>query len=386
MLSSFCLLAIFCSAIVLAENTGHKLTLLSRSIRSKSPQLGKRRVPSGKNVPLKDFFINTDLQWYGNITVGTPPQVISVVFDTGSGTLEFASTLCGSACKYQVQFDSSKSSTFVDGGRTTTISFATGVGVDPVVGNDYVLTLRTATDTVAIGSLVSPQVDLFLITNQTKAFDIDPFGGIMGMSAMPQGFFAGIVKQGLPALFSLYLTPKSVGHAELTLGGIDHTKFHGDPIYSSLLVDTGPVWQLLSSGITVNGKVTKLLASPRTIIFDSGTSNVVFSTVTANAINAIISPDIKPYAAEPGAYGIPCSQISSLPAVIDITFTSQSGKPFNLTIPSSELNVGPFPNDPKTCQTLINAYDGLDLVGGSLLKHYYSIWDVEGQRMGFAPV
>ena len=30
-----------------------------------------------------------------------------------------------------------------------------------------------------------------------------------------------------PALFSLYLTPKAVGNAELTIGGIDHTKFQG---------------------------------------------------------------------------------------------------------------------------------------------------------------
>jgi hypothetical protein len=71
--------------------------------------------------------------------------------------------------------------------------------------------------------------------------------------------------------------------------------------------------------------------------------------------------------------------------VIDITFTSQDGTPFNLTIPSSELSVGPFADDPSTCQTLINVLEGLDIVGGSLLKHSYSIWDVGGQRMGFAP-
>ena len=68
-----------------------------------------------------------------------------------------------------------------------------------------------------------------------------------------------------------------------------------------------------------------------------------------------------------------------------MTFTSIGGVPFNLTIPSEELNVGPFKSDPSTCQTLINAFDGLNLVGGSLLKHYYSVWDVGAQRMGFAP-
>lgn len=97
----------------------------------------------------------------------------------------------------------------------------------------------------------------------------------------------------------------------------------------------------------------------------------------------MISPDIKANSNEPGTYGIACSKISSLAASIDITFKSTSGKAFNLTIPSSELSVGPFANDPSTCQTLINAMDGYSLVGGSVLKHYYSAWDVGGQRLGF---
>ena len=99
----------------------------------------------------------------------------------------------------------------------------------------------------------------------------------------------------------------------------------------------------------------------------------------------MISPDIKPNPNEPGAYGIPCHLIPSLSAQIDITFTSQQGVPFNVTIPSSEFNLGPFADDSSTCQTLINAFDGLEVLGGSFLKHYYSIWDVGARRLGFAP-
>lgn len=47
------------------------------------------------------------------------------------------------------------------------------------------------------------------------------------MSTVAQGLFAGLESQGLPTLFSLYLTPQAVGNAELTLGGIDTTKFTG---------------------------------------------------------------------------------------------------------------------------------------------------------------
>lgn len=137
---------------------------------------------------------------------------------------------------------------------------------------------------------------------------------------------------------------------------------------------------------------------------DSGTSNVVLPTnvtqvcpafaihllrtnpgsLAAQAIYDLISPDIKPFAAQPGTFGIPCSRISTLSSTIDITFMSIDGTPFNLTIPSEELNVGPFIEDPTICQTLVNALDGLSVIGGSLLKHYYSVWDGGNARMGFA--
>lgn len=186
------------------------------------------------------------------------------------------------------------------------------------------------------------------------------------------------------ALFSLYLTPHNTQEAELTIGGIDSSKYNGSLTYAPLPAGSGSTWQLSSPQIAVNGKTTSTLKAKRDIIFDSGTSNVLFDTDTAEAMYALISSDIKAFSAEPGTYGIACSKISSLPAKIDIEFTSTAGKAFNLTIPSEELSVGPFASDPSTCQTLINAYDGLELVGGSLLKHYYSVWDVGNQKMGFA--
>ncbi|KAF7306076.1 Acid protease [Mycena chlorophos] len=323
---------------------------------------------------------------YRAIAIGTPPQTLTVVFDTGSTTLEVASTLCGTACSNQVQFNASESSTFIDERTTNTISFATGVGVDPVVNNDYTLTLRSSVDTVAIGDLMAPSTSFFLITNQTAKFNIDPFSGILGVGATAENVFASFVNQGLPSLFSLFLTPLAVGNAELTLGGIDTTKFSGDLIFASLPANPRSTWSLASPQIFVNGETTSVLTASRNVIFDSGTSNILFPTATANAIYAIISPNIQPYAPEPGAYGIPCADIPSLTAVISVTFTDQAGLPFNLTIPTSELNVGPFAGNETICQTLINAFDGLSLLGGSLFKHYYSVWDVGNKRMGFAAI
>ena len=89
-------------------------------------------------------------------------------------------TLCGQACANQVKFDPSKSSTFVDGGAEFSISFITGVGVDPVVDKDYTVDLRNGSDTVSVGGFTAPNTSLFLITNQTAKFSGDTFSGILG--------------------------------------------------------------------------------------------------------------------------------------------------------------------------------------------------------------
>ena len=63
-----------------------------------------------------------------------------------------------------------------------TLTFATGVGVDPVIGDNWQLTLSTATDTVTVGGVSVRHVPLLLITNQTAPFEPDPFDGIQGQS------------------------------------------------------------------------------------------------------------------------------------------------------------------------------------------------------------
>ncbi|KAJ7929758.1 acid protease [Mycena leptocephala] len=396
-LSSLCLLLASAQSLVAIQAVPQTIPLQSRSAPAADSL--RRRALSPTTVPLADFFRGTDLQWFGNITVGTPPQTLSVIFDTGSSLLALPSTLCGESCDNQTKFDSAKSSTFVDGGTVMTEFFSTGVGVDPVQEfegtSNYDYVLRSVFDTVTVGGLTAPATRFFLITTQTDGFALDPFDGIQGMSARAQGFFGSLVSQGLPSLFSLYLTPKAIGNAEMTIGGIDTTKFTGDLTYASLPAFTTTSWSLISPQFYVNGKTTNALKASRHVVFDSGTSNMQFPVhfhrhrlvLCRNELYALISPDIVPHDAEPGSYGIACDKIDTLPAVFDFTFTAQDGTPFNLTIPSSELNVGPFADDPSICQTLINAVEDVPaLVGGSLLKHYYSVWDIGNQRLGFAAI
>src|SRR6266511_2673465 len=116
---------------------------------------------------------------------------------------------------------------------------------------------------------------------------------ILGLGATAEGLFGALIDQGLPckskfqgmvlqasyitpsALYSLYLTPRSVGNAEITFGGVRKCKFtgtaskfevlwqsrsflSGDLIYSPLSDGAARVWVLDSPGISVNGQTTSL--------------------------------------------------------------------------------------------------------------------------------
>jgi hypothetical protein len=77
----------------------------------------------------------------------------------------------------------------------------------------------------------------------------------------------------------------------------------------------------------------------------------------------------------------------------ELTFgfnSSSSGEKFDITIPTSEFNLGPFDNNSTLCQALINVWlPGQDLpplLGASLMKHYYTVWNTGNQSLGFAAI
>ena len=80
--------------------------------------------------------------------------------------------------------------------------FATGTGVDPVVGDNYALELEAVHDTVTVAGFSVPQTPFFLITDQTPTFDPDPFDGTLGLNAVPEGWLAGAVDACLPGLLN----------------------------------------------------------------------------------------------------------------------------------------------------------------------------------------
>lgn len=320
----------------------------------------------------------------------------SVVFDTGSYDIIFPSTDCTTkrGCTNPVSFDSARSSTYQSSKKSWgPIQFGTGIGVG--VGSAATPSCAgiIAQDTISIAGLAVSNQSVGLITQQSPdLFGSSAIQGIFGMGPSSKDAFgrprarsgstfvnALVAQRKLPkAVFSLFLTPKKIGNAEMTLGGIDESKVNGKINY--LPVSRRGDWNIRFQSITVNGRRTNI--RPQIAIADSGTSNMIAPTEDATAIYSLISPNIKMLDPENayGAYGIPCSEIPALNATIAITMGNQT-----YTIPSQELSVGPFPGFDGMCQTLINSMEQkMWIIGASLMKYYYTIWDMEASRMGWA--
>lgn len=66
-------------------------------------------------------------QYVGRIGVGTPAQMLNVIFDTGSSNLWLTSSACLSAeCRSHPSFDAQQSSSYRRGGLQVQVRFGTG--------------------------------------------------------------------------------------------------------------------------------------------------------------------------------------------------------------------------------------------------------------------
>ncbi|KAF8526276.1 aspartic peptidase domain-containing protein [Hysterangium stoloniferum] len=332
----------------------------------------------------------SDLQYYGNVGFGTPPQTFTVMFDTSSSGIKVPGMMCTIPCMNQRQFDWTTSSTFVNTGETQTIHFHTGGPMaDLAVVDLQSLDVLKAKDTMMLLGRPFPDAEFNLITNQTAGFFINVYDGIIGLNYDPNApLYHSLKRNGFSALFGLYLTPSHYVGSEFILGGIDNSKLNGSNLTWFSVTDPTTSknnWSLSPTHIFVNHvELDRSLFAGQLINFHSGETHVIMGRKLAAAMNSRISPAIQPIGSD-GFFGLPCSQVPSYPAEITLTFKSTSGAPVNLTIPSRDLSVGRFQDNPSFCQTVISSADiSGGIIGVSLLKHYYSVWDVDGGRLGFA--
>lgn len=321
-------------------------------------------------------------EYYGQVSVGSPPQGFLVVFDTGSGNLLLPSTECTSeACKGHKRFDASLSATSLQ------VAFADHP--DSPVGSDGTRDIVTITfgtgemsgvyirDNICIGKgNICCKANFVAATEESdEPFSLVPFDGILGLSLpqMAEGPTFSIV-DGLVAanvlkqrVFGVFFGNEGE-QSEITFGAFRQEVLEGTLLWEP--VSTPGYWQVEMGDVVLRKKRLGLCGAAKKcqVAVDTGTS------LLAGPSDAV-SELIDRLAVEED-----CSNFNDLP---DLGFV----------IGSQVLNLRPEDYVAQTggsCTLGLMALDippprgPLFIFGDPFLRKYYTVYDQDKLRVGFA--
>jgi len=315
-----------------------------------------------------------DSEYFGDVLIGSPPQKFQVIYDTGSSNLWVPSKTCTNCKLLSAKYDSTKSSTYAKDGRSFALQYGTGS-----------CTGFISQDKTTVGGATITGFKFGEVTKEAAdVFGVAPFDGILGMGPAK----AAIDKVPMPMdqlvaqgkiqhnVFAFYLASAGKTGSTLTLGGTDSRFYTGDFKYTKLAKAASvlPYWMISASDIKIGSTSSNacggLLGCE--MVVDTGTS--VLAGPPA-AVNKLI--------AQVGDVSTDCSNQASLPT---LTF-SFGGNDFSLEPEFYVVRVKDPDSHKDQCELGlqgVNAGVPIWILGDPFLRKYYTVWDAEQQRVGFA--
>ncbi|KAM0947544.1 putative phytepsin [Dioscorea sansibarensis] len=239
-------------------------------------------------IPLKNYL---DAQYYGEIGIGSPPQKLTVVFDTGSSNLWVPSSKCyfSLPCYFHAKYKSSKSSTYTANGKTCKITYGSG-SISGYFSKDNVL----------VGDLVVKDQVFIEATYETAlTFLLAKFDGILGLGFQEISvgnvppIWSTMADQNLidEKIFSFWLNRNANDEdgGELVFGGVDPLHFKGN--HSYVPISRKGYWQFDMGDILIGGYSTGYCAGGCAAIADSGTSLLAGPTTIVTEVNHAIGAE-----------------------------------------------------------------------------------------------
>ncbi|XP_029173597.1 aspartic proteinase A2-like isoform X2 [Nylanderia fulva] len=343
------------------------------------------------DVPLLPSIIHTlplckyvDAQYYGIITIGTPPQTFKVVFDTGVSSLWVLSKTC-----YDTRIGCYMRKLYENGisGRNPyykEILIPYGCGwIYGFISNDV----------VNIGSLkVQKQKFAEVYHEQSKLLKFAQFDGILGLGFKMTdnnevtSVFQNAMKQELVSLevFSIYINknPWTTIGGVIILGGADRSYYEGELTY--IHATKKGFWEFTMNEVEVhhldNDKMRTVTMSALgyyEAVVDASTSLLYGPSMNISFINKLIG-------ANPvgGEYRISCGKIGS--AEMPVISFIISGRVFNIT--SWDYILQTSTPDQTVCISGFVSSNTADtwILGDIFLGCYYTVFDFKHDQIGFA--
>ncbi|XP_065206299.1 aspartic protease 4-like isoform X1 [Planococcus citri] len=310
--------------------------------------------------------------YYGSFSIGTPPQEFKTHFHTGSSQLWVFSKSCQySECKKGGVhlYDHEKSKTYKQ---------PTKPKCQKEVVHDEELEVAgfCSSDTITFAGVELNNTEFLEVTNITR-FPINECQSVFGLGYEYSRPSDNIITQLCRMVnrdnkFSFYFN-RNTGGGELTLCGIDESKFRGPLNYVN---ETQPFgrWYIPIENVSLQlGPNHTNVDSETTAIVDSSFPGIAGPLKRIEAIYNVTNADMR-------TTKVDCKDIPKLPSV---TFEI-AGKKY--TLEGEDYTYMESKNDYSTTECRMGIFDGDTswTLGRPFLRKYYSVFDMDSHAIGFA--